>query len=208
MKGLGLEVCHRASLASLTQVVLVLGWASNRSIRAPAHSSTMYVVTDERAVCPLWGRARAHRPHCCYRRPGVTGTLKSMRPVWTEIDVGILVLRVLMQACDDQTPIRFNRPTMAWANSLLGTLPALSAALLAPVGCCPQWFEVVGPPMPPILTSLLDARPTQTGHAKRRGGQSWHCRTPAFLPIFGSYKKSLLRHGTLSEHGFALLSND
>jgi hypothetical protein len=31
--------------------------------------------------------------------------------------------------------------------------------------------------------------------------------TPASLPIFGSYKKSLLRHGTLSEHGFGLLSN-
>jgi hypothetical protein len=31
--------------------------------------------------------------------------------------------------------------------------------------------------------------------------------TSAFLLIFGSYKKSLLRHGTLSEHGFGLLSN-
>ena len=53
-------------------------------------------------------------------------TLNSVRPVWTEIDVGILVLRVLMQACDDQTLIRFNRPTMAWANSLVDAVPPRS----------------------------------------------------------------------------------
>jgi hypothetical protein len=53
-------------------------------------------------------------------------TLNSVRPVWTEIDVGILVLRVLMQACDYQTLIRFNRPTMAWANSLVDAVPPRS----------------------------------------------------------------------------------
>jgi hypothetical protein len=53
-------------------------------------------------------------------------TLNSVRPVWTEIDVGILVLRVLMQACDDQTLIRFNRPTMAWANSFVDAVPPRS----------------------------------------------------------------------------------
>jgi len=70
----GLEVCYRASLSSLTQVVLVLGWASNRRYGLQRIRPPRPLCSDQwRAVCPLWGRARAHRPHCCYRRPGVTG---------------------------------------------------------------------------------------------------------------------------------------
>ena len=65
----------------------------------------------------------------------------------------------------------FNIPEWITFLSVTLLLPALSAALLAPVGCvgcCQQWFGAAGPQMPPILTSLLDARPMQTGHAKRR----------------------------------------
>jgi hypothetical protein len=43
-----------------------------------------------------------------------------------------LVVCVLMQACDDQTSIRYNRPTMAWANSLVDAVPPKSPVRTLP----------------------------------------------------------------------------
>src|SRR4029077_19216919 len=50
-------------------------------------------------------------------------------------------------------------------------LSAWSAVLLAPaasVECCPECFGVADPQILPLLTSLLYALPTQTGHPGRR----------------------------------------